>query len=207
MLHIICRNNIENHSALVENMFRDRKTVFVDFLKWDLQHDGELEKDQFDNERAIYIVIEGDTGEHLASVRLLPSKEDHILGSVFPHLCENGVPRSPDIFEITRLCQKPSLRGDEARIVRQRIASALVEYALAVGIKKYTGVTPMDFLSRLLVNGWVCNPLGLPQSDGETMIGAFEIIIDETTETLMRQAGNWRNSGLTSSQAIQSKAA
>jgi len=70
---------------VIDGMFRDRKRVFVDLLKWDVPVvDGEYEIDQFDTDRAVYLIAVDDAGDHLGSIRLLPTDGDHILGSIFP---------------------------------------------------------------------------------------------------------------------------
>ena len=207
MLYVIEGADSKRHSVLLKNMFRDRKRVFIDFLKWDLTSTGDMEVDQFDGPYATYLVLQGAKGQHLGSVRLLASEGPHLLRSLFPELCEEGVPVGPDIFEITRLCFSVGLSQGETRAVRIRLASALVEYALATGITSYTGMTPIEFLSRMLTTGWRCDPLGLPQADGRSMIGAFQIHIDEQTPQLMRQAGNWRKSAIRIPSSIMRAAA
>ncbi|MEY2927682.1 MAG: hypothetical protein RL367_2159 [Pseudomonadota bacterium] len=198
MLHFIDRSSAPGHQLLLDSMFRDRKTVFVDLMKWSLPCQGDQERDQFDTADAIYLVVADDvTGLHKGSVRLLPTMGQHLLGDVFAHLCAETPPRAADIFEITRLCQDPRIRGDEARTVRIMLTNALVELALSQGINSYVGVTPVDFLSRLLVTGWACRPLGLPCADGNSQIAAFRIEIDGTTLGNMEKAGNYCPTGHT----------
>jgi N-acyl-L-homoserine lactone synthetase len=208
MLHFIDQNSAPRFGPLLDSMFRDRKTVFVDFLKWSLQCDGDQERDQFDNGDACYLVVEDkETGRHKASVRLLPTMAPHLLADVFPQLCAEAPLRDPGVFEITRLCQDPKLRGDEARAARLILTNALVEFALVRGIKSYVGVTPIDFLSRLLVTGWRCSTLGLPLPDGNTQIAAFRIDVDEHTQEMMEKAGNYLPSGLRADEVGLAKAA
>lgn len=81
-------------NRLFRSMFEQRKRVFVDLLRWDVPVlVGRYEIDQFDNDCAVYIVIADAEGEHLASVRLLPTCRDHILGTIFPELCEGEIVR------------------------------------------------------------------------------------------------------------------
>lgn len=208
MLHLIDHQTMSEHRDLCRSMFRDRKTIFVDYLKWDLTCVGDEERDSFDNASARYLVFSDQGGtRHLGSVRLLPTIGSHLLGDVFPHLCEKPVPRSPKILEITRLCQNPHIRGEESRAIRNALACALVEYALARGITGYTGVTPLDFLARLLATGWRCTPLGLPKADGDSQIAAFLISIDQNTLPDMEAAGTYRPSGLWLEEANLSVAA
>ena len=177
-------------SPLVSAMLRDRKTVFIDRLGWDLESpDGLHELDQFDGEDTLYLVVhQPDTMRHLGSVRLLPSTGPHLLGDVYPHLCADGVPRGPDVWEITRLVTAPGLSRTEALQVRRQLSIALYEHALATGITRYTMITHMPWLASLLSIGWDAEPLGFPHGEGETAVAALQINIDATTHQRLAQA-------------------
>ncbi len=84
-------------------MFEDRKSVFVDLLGWDIPVlEGRFELDEFDDQRATYLIISDGAGDHLGSARLLPTTGRHILGSLFTELCAAPPPTGAEIFEITR---------------------------------------------------------------------------------------------------------
>lgn len=196
MVQVINETNWSHHLSKIDGMLKDRKRVFVDILKWDIQTDGEYETDQFDNSAAEYLVVcDPVSGEHLGSLRLLQTDRPHILGSIFPHLC-GEVPRGDDIREITRLCLSPRLRARQRREVRDRLATALVEYGLLTGIKSYTGVAEIGWLSQILALGWRCRPLGLPQPDGHGLIGALQIFIEPDSIGRLRSAGTYVTSDL-----------
>lgn len=188
MVDVVTANNRRNFRPVLDGMHRDRKQVFVDQLKWDIPVvDGQFEKDQFDNDDAIYLVAtDPQRTRHLASVRLLPSTGPHLLGDVFPYLCEGEVPRGDDVWEITRLCSSPA-RDFDVKLVRRRLATAMVEFALLYGIQRYTCITHVPYLSYLLAVGWECEPLGMPQTVGDSLIGALSINITPATLQLFRQ--------------------
>lgn len=89
----MCRNH---HSAMparaepvLEAMFEARKRVFVDLLKWNVPVLGsKYEVDQFDTPDATYLILACEGGGHRASARLLPADQPHILGQLFPYLCD-----------------------------------------------------------------------------------------------------------------------
>src|SRR5690242_15695686 len=111
MLHLIKGVDHPREAALVASMLADRKRVFVDLLGWDVPHDGTIERDEFDHDDSEYLIFaRGD--DHIASVRLLRTDRRHLLGSVFPELCEGDVPGGPDIREISRFCISPRHRGE-----------------------------------------------------------------------------------------------
>lgn len=175
---------------VLDNMHRDRKRVFVDLLKWDVPViDGQFEVDQFDTDEAVYLIAAEDDGRHRGSVRLLPTTGPHLLGAIFPQLCEKGVPTGPDIWELSRGCFSPRLRATERRRVRYQVQTSFVDYGLLHGIKGYTAIAEISWLSQLLAMGWICEPLGLPQWVNGELIGAVLIHVSPATPHLMRNAG------------------
>lgn len=188
MVTIVTAQNRVRYAAALESMHRDRKRVFVDDLGWDLEVSRGLEFDEFDNDAAVYLLVLDAAGEHLGSVRLLPTLGPHLLGDVFPHLCEGAPPVGADTWEITRLCTRPGIADPSG--VRQQILLAVVEFAVLTGITRYTCVTHLPFLSRLLAIGWDCEPLGFPVPDHGVEIGAMMIqITPDTLRMLRRRAG------------------
>ncbi|MBW7947522.1 MAG: autoinducer synthase, partial [Sphingomonadaceae bacterium] len=70
MIRFVTAKNRSQHRALLDQMHRDRKRVFVDWLKWDVPVVGDMEIDQYDTDDAIYIIDVDDAGDHVASIRL-----------------------------------------------------------------------------------------------------------------------------------------
>ena len=101
----------------IRNMFEARKRVFVDLLKWNVPVlNDKYEIDQFDTPHANYLILTGDNGSHRASARLLCTDRPHILGELFPALCDADVPTGSQTREITRFCIEPTLTRTERRI-------------------------------------------------------------------------------------------
>lgn len=183
--------------GLFRAMFEARKSVFVDLLRWDVRVVNErYEVDQFDNEHAVYLVIPGPQGEHLASARLLPTQREHILGTIFPGLCVAKPPQATDILEITRFCLSRQMRAQQRMEVRNQLVSALVEYALENDIRSFTGVAEWPWFQQILSFGWTCRPLGLPSSENGRNLVALQIDIDGGTRELLRANGVFRQVGL-----------
>ena len=117
-------------------MHADRKRIFVDRLKWDVPHDGTFERDQYDTDRADYLILQdSETGEHCGSVRLLRTTGSHMLSDVFPFLCEGKIPKGPRIREISRLIVSPGVPRRERIPIRNMLIRALIEYGLLNGSK------------------------------------------------------------------------
>jgi len=174
-------------------MFRARKRVFVDLLRWDLRViGGEFEVDQFDTSDAIYLILTDRAGEHLASARLLPTTRPHILDSLFPQLCDGSPPTGSTTYEITRFCLDRSLSAVERREARNQLVSAIVDYALEHGVTEYTGVAEIGWFQQILAFGWRCRPLGLPVRGKASTLVALGITITAETPSLLADAGIYR---------------
>jgi acyl homoserine lactone synthase len=172
------------------SMFRDRKTLFVDLLGWDVPViDDQFEIDRYDTGAALYLIALDEEGRHIGSMRLLPTVSPHLLSNVFAELCESDIPRGPTVLEITRLCL-PQRLGCAGRLtVRNRLVTAMVDYALAGGITALTGVVTAAYREQVLAMGWRAEPLGAPRSRHGAMLGAFRIEIDADTPALLAANG------------------
>lgn len=189
---VLTGNGIEQalSGRVFRSMFEERKRVFVDLLGWDVPVLARrYEIDQFDDDEAVYIVITDDTGEHAGSARLLQTHRPHILDTIFPDLCDGVPPTGPTVREITRFCLARRLKACERLATRNRLVSALVEYALSNGIATYTGVAEWAWFQQILAFGWECLPLGLPDNDDPRGLSAMRINIAPDTPHLLRQSG------------------
>lgn len=167
-------------------MFADRKVQFVDTLRWPMPViDARYEIDAFDDECADYIVFIED-GAHQGSLRLLDTERPHILGDVFPHLCDERVPRGKAIREITRLCLPSRSSTDRRLDIRNLLVRAMVDHSLANEVIALSGVVSARFRETVLAMGWHAEPLGQRDAAG---LAAFIAHVDTDTPTLLAAAG------------------
>lgn len=182
MVHVINRQNASLYGSLLEAMHKDRKRVFIDTLRWNLPHEAERELDGFDDEHAEYLIVtDRETGDHMASLRLLRTDRPHLMSEVFPFLCEHGVSGGPNVREVTRFCLSPRLPARDRLRMRNVLVNGLVRYAMALEVSALTGVSQLGFLNQILSAGWQCTPLGLPQSIDGCTVGAFQIDVCPAT--------------------------
>jgi len=179
-------------SIIFDTMHRDRKRVFVDLRKWNVPVvDDQYEIDQFDGDHAIYLVSASDGGEHRGSIRLLPTQQPHILGTLFPDLCDGPCPSGAHVWEITRGCISPRLPASERRRERNRLTTAAVQFARLNGITQFVCVADSGWLTQILTLGWMCKPLGAPRTIAGATTGALAIEISDETLALLRNAGTF----------------
>lgn len=99
---------------LLNAFFNLRKRVFFDQLEWDVPVDGDLEKDEYDDIGATYLIWTNETQDTIyGGLRLLPTTGPTLLHDVFhaTHGNNQNLVR-PDVWEGTRMCV------DEAAILR-----------------------------------------------------------------------------------------
>lgn len=178
--------------AAMRAMFAARKRVFVDRLHWDLPVLEDMyEVDQFDTPGADYLILLGSAGEHRASARLLASTGPHLLGDLYPWLCDEAVPRGATIREISRFCVDPDQTPSERRGARDELVTALADYALRHDITDYTGVAEWAWFQKIMRFGWSCRPLGGATNEGLHKLVALRIRIDADTRAGLERAGTY----------------
>ncbi|WP_068083897.1 acyl-homoserine-lactone synthase [Novosphingobium rosa] len=190
MLHVLHYTPEWRSDPILRSMFDARKRVFIDLLKWDLPAlDGSYELDRFDEPGAVYLVLSDRDGQHRASTRLLPTGRPHLLDTLFPDLCGSRPPKGPAIREITRFCLERRLKACERLKARNELVSALADYALAFGIKTYSGVAELAWYRQIEAFGWACRALGgQAERQGQPLTG-LQIDISEETPALLAATG------------------
>lgn len=190
MIRIIEGMEAPGCDPMWDAMFADRKRVFVDLRNWDVPVlAGRFEIDQFDGPRSIYCIATDAHGAHRGSIRLLPTDAPHILGTLFPELCDGPVPCGPALYELTRACVSPDLPACDRRVVRNMLTSAVVDYALYRGIAGFTCIADSTWLAQIPRLGWRVRALGAPRRIGRAMTGALQIEIERETPDLLKAAG------------------
>jgi len=169
MINIITADNRHLfHHALTE-MHLQRKHLFIDRMRWQMESTGGLEIDNFDSEQAIYLVETGGPANDglqaatsvLQSARLLCTDRPHLLSDVFPQLCVDAVPRSANIWEATRFCPAPETpKGEARRQLLFRMIGGILETGLLFGIEQITFVASAALKPLATRAGWDVAPLG-----------------------------------------------
>lgn len=176
--------------AVFRAMFEARKRIFVDLLKWDVPVlANAYELDQFDNRDADYLILADREDGHRASARLLRTDRPHILGGLYPFLCDGPVPSDSAVREITRFCVEPSLTRPERRTVRNQLVTALVDHAIITGLAGYTAVAGASWFRQIVSFGWRCRALGPESTIGGERLVALTIEIDGDTPALLAANG------------------
>jgi acyl-homoserine lactone synthase len=190
MIHVITGANRHRYEAELLAHFRLRHEIYVVERNWaDLARADGLERDQFDDEHAAYILAI-DNGQVIGGSRLVPTTRPHLLSEVFPYLASvRGLPIGGDIYEWTRMFVVKSRREGRTMggVTRGMVICGMLEYCLDNGITGLTAVIEMFWLPLFHAMGWNLMPLGLPELiNGEWSI-AVKMTINEDTLSSTRK--------------------
>ncbi|MDQ0455943.1 acyl-homoserine-lactone synthase [Rhizobium paknamense] len=154
MIKILNGLNKHNHKAELEDMFRLRKKVFHDLLKWDVQVDGDFEVDHYDDANPIYVLSYTPGTEKLrGALRLLPTLGPNMLDDTFPVLLgDQPEIRSAAVWESSRFCIDPEISSDrssnQVSIAAAEMMCGVGELGIASGLSHIVTVTDV-FLERM----------------------------------------------------------
>jgi len=154
MIRIFNRFDIKTHPEEMAEIYRLRKRVFHDNLKWDVEIKDGQEIDQFDEANPIYVTsISPTSGKLRGALRLLPTLGPNMLADTFPQLMAGERPiRSAAVWESSRFCIEPDLLQDRASnqvtIAAAELMCGVGELSIASGISHIVTVTDI-FLERM----------------------------------------------------------
>ena len=183
-VHVISRANRILYADILENYFHLRYRIYVLERRWAaLYRPDKREIDQFDTEETVYLLaLEGRS--IIAGMRLVPTMMPTQLSNLFPKLSLDGPVRRPDVFELSRIFVIPSRRGEHAGPRAEAvIQAATMEYGLSTGLSAFTIVMESWWLPRLLDQGWVTRPLGLPLDIDSMSTVAVRVEVNEQAWT------------------------
>jgi acyl-homoserine lactone synthase len=179
-IHVVRSSNSHLYAEQLDQYFRARHDVYVKERGWtELDRPDGREIDQFDTPSAVYLMaIDGErvVGGH----RLVPTSEPTLISDVFPFLALRGLPRRPDVCELSRIFVVRERRGAPSGGVESHILAGTMEYALAEEISQFTIVMETWWIPRLQEIGWNVKPLGIPVDiKGMLTVG---VVVDVTEE-------------------------
>jgi acyl-homoserine lactone synthase len=190
-VHVIRHDNRHLYADVLEDYFRLRHQIYVVERKWSaLDRPDKREIDQFDTGETVYLLgLEGRS--IVAGMRLVPTTGPTLLSDLFPKLSLDGPIRRPDVFELSRIFVVRNRRGEHAGPRAEAvIQAAAMEYGLSVGLSAFTIVLETWWLPRLLDQGWIARPLGLPIDIDRMSTVAVMVDVNERawTEICLRRS-------------------
>lgn len=180
MIYIVSAENRHRFHHLLTEMHRHRKQVFIDKLRWGLEHNAGLEIDSYDRPEAVYLIeAKNHAADISASARMLPTDRPHLLSEQFGDLCDGPLPRGARVWEATRFCPSPDTQaGAPRRAMLGRMIAGIMETALIFGIEQVTYVADAALGPLAQKAGWRVRALGGPRGKGRGKVQAFAASID-----------------------------
>lgn len=192
MITIINAANRDRHAATLDQMFRLRKRVFHDLLKWDVTIQGEHEIDHFDFANPTYVLSHDEqSGVLRGALRLLPTLGPNMLDDTFPTLLGSRPPiRSAAIWESSRFCIEPEISQDrgsnQVTIAAAELMCGVGELGIASQLSHIVTVTDV-FLERMFRRmGCPGERIGEPQRIGAVFAVAIAWEVNEDLLTRMK---------------------
>jgi len=195
MFKIITPGRHDEHRDLLDAMHRMRYRIVVGEWGWDIPGiQPGYDKDQFDTDETVYVIVRTPEGEVVGTSRLNPTMRPHMLSDLFADYCNlQPYPVGKDVWECSRFVTDRSLITDPVDDfrVRCRIGLGLTAYCLDNRITRLSWLTHQKFFN-LVQRVWHTEPLGLPRRNGDdwAWIPAVSRIDEETFD---RQLDRFRN--------------
>lgn len=193
MIKIVNAVDLYRRPIAAASMFKDRAAQFKQRLQWEAVQldDLGLEFDQYDELNPIYVIVEDDAGEHLASGRVMPTTGRTMIAEHFTELTGGVAIRSPLTWEITRLCVSPRLSASDprARAVPAALLGAGCDLCLRSGVELCVAVffKPMQRVFKSI--GFAPEIIGEKRyPEGVICAGVWEIT-EDARDNLIERAG------------------
>ncbi|MCE7797101.1 autoinducer synthase [Sphingobium sufflavum] len=189
MLHLITGRNRHLYEPELDALHRARKAVFVDELGWQLTVRDGMERDEYDDERAMHLVGFDAAQDVAMSIRVRPADDRSMLVDHFSHHLPCGMRAVDDgrTWEVSRGFSRE--RGLKRAVLRRKAACMIapLEMALEAGIDRYVGFTDVRLLGIYYHIGWKLDLLGDPQPYGEGDGVAYEAQVSSAIVRDIRQ--------------------
>lgn len=201
MLQLIAPSTYSAFSEAIAEMRRLRYRVFKVRLDWDVQADGEMEQDHFDDLHPIYLLQRDSNGRVCGCARLLPTLGPTMLRDVFPSLLHDEPMRaSPAIWESSRFAVDPPESAPKAAggiaVGTYELFAGLVEFGLAKELREIVTVTDTRLERILRRASWPLRRIGPPVQIGKTLAVAGFLEVSSAALFRLREAGGLQGPAL-----------
>ncbi len=184
-MEFVCARAQELPMMLVDALAEYRFQVFVQRLGWELPCQPGYESDEFDRADTVHLMARDDHGHIVGCGRLLPTTGPYLLERVFPQLL-NGlpVPRSPQVWELSRFAAMPTQPGVSAGrrdYMAERVLLQALRYCAGQDVTHLLAVSTPAVERLLLRAGVQCQRLGPPELYAGQPVLAFVIAVSDSS--------------------------
>lgn len=189
--------NPDRHDGFINDlaeMHRLRYRIVKERLGWDVQVSGDMEVDEFDACRPVYLLHRNEDGRVQGCVRLLPTAGPTVLRETFPALLDGeAAPTSDAIWESSRFrvdlhSREAKTAGSIARATYELFAG-MIEFGLMQQLTDIVTVTDARMERILCRARWPLRRLGSPRPIGKTIAVAGYLEVSRERLQCVREAG------------------
>jgi acyl-homoserine lactone synthase len=149
MIHAVTSKNRHLYRPQIWEMFVERRKAFYEKCGWkDLMVFDGAEVDDFDDDKAVYLLALDETGQVEAGIRTRPTADRCILVDRYPQLIGEGAPplKGPEVWETTRIFTSDlgRERRSEMRRRSHEVGVASLEYVAAHGGVRTVGMVDLQ---------------------------------------------------------------
>jgi N-acyl-L-homoserine lactone synthetase len=190
--------NPDRYGAFIDElaeMHRLRYRIFKERLGWDVQVSGDMEVDEFDACRPVYLLQKGDDGRVQGCVRLLPTTGPTMLRDTFPALLDGQVtPACDTIWESSRfgveLCTSQAKSAGSIAKATYELFAGMIEFGLMRQLTDIVTVTDARMERILCRARWPLRRLGSSRPIGKTIAVAGYLEVSRERLQSVREAGS-----------------
>ena len=192
MIHVVTLKNRHLYTTQLAEMHELRRIHFVEENGWsDLKVVDGGEVDQFDDERAVYLLGLDDQNRIEVGLRVRPTDDGCILTDSFPHLVAPGSPelRGGEAWEMSRIFSTYAYRRNRrgGRRVGECFLAAM-EVAHAHGAVRLVGMVDMQLYPLASNIAWDLRLTGLPAPYAFGVMAGVYAPVDERVLAQMRES-------------------
>ena len=194
MLQLISPDRYGEFVDDLAEMHRLRYRIFKERLGWDVQVSGDMEVDEFDACRPVYLLQRDDDGRVQGCVRLLPTTGSTMLRDTFPALLDGqAAPASDAIWESSRfgvdLCTREAKTAGSIARATYELFAGMIEFGLMRRLTDIVTVTDARMERILCRARWPLKRLGAPRAIGKTIAVAGYLEVSRERLRSVREAG------------------
>ncbi len=197
MMYMIESGRFGEFSGELAEMHRLRYRVFKERLNWDVTVSGDMEIDEYDALKPVYLLHCDAAGRVQGCVRLFPTTGPNMLRNSFPALLgPNPAPESPSVWESSRFSldieaasQKTQLGVSAATF---ELLAALLEFGLARNLTRIVSVTDLRMERILRRVEWPSRRIYEPQRIGNSLAVAGFVDVSAALLDRIRTIGGLR---------------
>lgn len=156
-------------------MLRLRYDIFVQRQRYEVPSYQGMEFDEFDTPAARYLLWRAPDGRPGAVLRLIPTDQPYMIPRLWPELVAGDLPRSPDVWEVSRLGVDHRLPDDLRRAAMGALMLGLAELAELHRVARYLFVAHPGMIRRILQGIALIESMGPPQRMGKFLIGCYGV--------------------------------